>query len=174
LAELAFQIGTHFAGSLAGPTASFSRSGASLNAVPAPFRIEFTVNVPCPRGGKTGLAVEVNGTVDNAAQSIQADALTTHTPENCGFDVHGKVVRVTGTLESSAHVNVVNGLPVGEQRATLRTLDGRALSWETSDGRSGSCALNYTAVANYTTHRATVNGSFCGATINVDAPLTTN
>jgi hypothetical protein len=175
LANLAFQIGTHFAGSIPGPTLSFSKSGSSVTiAVPAPFSINFAVTVDCPRGGRTGLDVHVAGTIDNATQSMEADAEVGHTPRNCGFDVHGKVVRVSGTLESTAHVEVVNGLPVGEQRASLRTPAGEELAWETSDGRSGRCALNYTAVANYTTNRATVNGSFCGATISVDAPLTTN
>lgn len=176
LAELAFQIGTHFAGSISAPTVSFSKSGASLSAtIPAPFTINLNnVNVPCPRGGTTRLALQVTGTMDDATQSIEADAQATHTPENCGFDVHGKVVRVSGTLESSAHVKVVNGLPDGEQRASLRTREGEELSWATSDGRSGRCALSYTAIANYETNRASVSGSFCGSNISFEGPLTTS
>jgi hypothetical protein len=179
LSELALQIATHFGGSIStsisGPTGSFSTSGMGLSAtIPAPFSIEIKVNVPCPRGGTTAVDAHVSGTIDHAAQSIEADAEAAHSPRNCGFDVHGKVVRISGELQSSAHVKVVNGLPEGEQRVSLNTPTNEMLSWETSDGRSGSCALSYTAVADYDANQARVNGSFCGSTISFEGPLTTN
>jgi hypothetical protein len=173
LAALALQMGTHFAGSFSGSAASFSKGEASFSAIPAPFSFTVNVSVPCPRGGKTDVAAQVSGVIDHAAQSVKADASGTHTPKECGFDVDGKTIWVSGELETAAHVEVVNGVPKGEQSASLRT-PGEPISWRTSDGRSGSCAINYTAKANYDTNRAVVNGSFCGSTVSFDGPLTTN
>ncbi len=172
LTELAAQMGAHFATSFSGSAAAFSRGDASLAAAGVPFSFKVNVNVPCPRGGRTGVIAELTGDIENGGQTFTADAEGTHTPNECGFDVEGKTIWVSGTLTTAAHVAIVNGFPKGVQRASL---EGSGLSWRTSDGRSGTCqSINYLAKADYDNNRAEVNGNFCGSTIAFTGPLTTN
>jgi hypothetical protein len=167
--ELALQMGANFAAGFSTSAASASAGGARFNAVPAPFSVSVDVNVPCPHGGSTRLTATVSGTVDHATESVNANVTGTHKPNDCGYDVHGKMIRTTGSLTATAHVEVVNGVPVGTHTASLVG----EFSWRASDGRRGTCAVNYNATANYETNVATVNGNFCGSTIQFTGPLTT-
>lgn len=168
--ELALQMGANFGAGFSASAGSASAGGARLNAIPAPFSVSVDVNVPCPRGGNTRLTATISGTVDGATESVNANVSGTHRPNDCGYDVHGKTIRTTGSLTATAHVEVVNGAPVGTQTASLVG----EFSWQASDGRRGTCAVNYNATANYTSNVATVNGNFCGSTIQFTGPLTTN
>jgi hypothetical protein len=163
---LAMQIGAHMAASFSRPASLVS--GVQLNAIPAPIGGSVNFEVPCPLGGKTRLKASVNGLVDVATNSITADATGSNEPTNCGFEVEDETVWITGLFTSKAHVDVVNGLPVRENWATL---DGN-FTWRSSDGRSGECDVAYTARANYATNVATVTGNFCGATMSFTGPLT--
>lgn len=165
---LALQIGTHMARGLSSSASVADAGGVRLNVIPLPFSLSVNVEVPCPKGGKTRLKAAVTGQVENSTQSITADATGTNEPNDCGFDVEGKTIWVTGRLTSNAHVDIANGVPVRENRASL---DG-AFSWRSSDGRSGDCEVAYTAKANYTTNVAEVTGNFCGANIQFTGPLT--
>jgi hypothetical protein len=169
--ELAMQIGTLFAqGFTGGAVASRAGDGSTSFSVPAPF--SFTVNnlrVRCPEGGSTVISVTASGTIDKATQSITATASGSNNPSDCGVRAHGKTIFVTGQLESSATVRIVNGLPRGENTARL---NGR-FSWRTANGRrSGECSVNYVAKANYDANSAEVTGDFCGTTISFTGPLT--
>jgi hypothetical protein len=168
LSELAVQMGEHFASAFSGSAALASKGQAQSSAIPATIRVNVDLDVPCPRGGSSHVAATVDAVVDQATESATADVTGSQAPKDCGFEVKGKTIWVTGTLTSAAHAAVVNGLPVGEQRASLEG----SFSWRASDGRRGSCDVNYLAKANYTTNIATVNGSFCGQTIQITAPLT--
>lgn len=169
LNELAVQMGVGFSGGLIG-SAAVTPSGVQLNAIPAPISASVDFTAPCPRGGSARIRGSVNGIIDNATESAELDVTATEEPNNCGYPVHGKTVRVTGSLTASAHVKIENGLPVGTHTASLV---GK-FDWRADDGRRGSCSVSYNASANYTTNVATVNGNFCGATIQVTGPLTTN
>jgi hypothetical protein len=168
VSELAVQMGKHFAGAFSGSAALASKGQAQSSTIPATIRVNVDLNVPCPRGGASHLTATVDAVVDEATESVTADVTGSQDPKDCGLEVKGKTIWVTGTLTSAAHATVVNGLPVGEQRASLEG----SFSWRASDGRRGSCDVNYLAKANYTTNIATVNGSFCGQTIQITAPLT--
>ncbi|MFN2564085.1 MAG: hypothetical protein ABR499_03630 [Gemmatimonadaceae bacterium] len=166
--ELAAQIGIHLSAAIAEGTSSASAGSASLNAIPTPFSFSADVTVRCPRGGTARLMGTISAIVDKATRSITADVTGTHRPNDCGFPVHGKTFRTTGSLSGTAHFEAENGLPVGTHTATL----SGEFSWRASDGRRGTCTVNYTASANYTTNVAVVNGSFCGSTIQFTGPLT--
>lgn len=166
--ELALQMGTVFAGDLASPAASVSADGASFSVVPAPFSLLVDVTVPCPRGGNSRLTVTLSGTIDEATESVNANADGRHRPSNCGLDVHGKTIRISGDLRSEAHVEAVNGVPVGTHTAALVG----TFEWRAEDGRRGTCSVSYNASANHRTNVAVVNGNFCGSTISFTGPFT--
>jgi hypothetical protein len=178
--ELALQMGLHLSGGASASAASASAASAAagdaqLNAVPAPFEYSVTdVEVPCPRGGNTLVSATIEGTYDDKGtfdevdDGFVADLSGTQRLNNCGYEVHGKTFRLTGSLTMTAHVETDNGLPVGTHTASVTG----EFTWRASDGRRGTCAVSYNATADYTTDRARVNGTFCGATVQFDGPLT--
>jgi hypothetical protein len=193
--ELALQMGLHLSGGASASAASASAASASaasasaasaaaasaaagdaqLNAVPAPFEYSVTdVEVPCPRGGNTLVSATIEGTYDDKGtfdevdDAVVADVNGTQRLNNCGYEVHGKTFRLTGSLTMTAHVEIDHGLPVGTHTASVTG----EFTWRASDGRRGTCAVSYNATANYTTDRAVVNGNFCGSTVQFDGPLT--
>jgi hypothetical protein len=177
--ELALQMGLDLSvtssSAASASAASASAGDAQLNAVPAAFKFSITdVEIPCPRGGNTRVSATFEGTIDDkgtfneADDAVVADVNGTQRLNNCGYEVHGKTFRLTGSLTMTAHVETDNGLPVGTHTASV----AGEFTWRASDGRRGTCAVSYNATANYTTDRATVNGSFCGSTVTFDGPLT--
>lgn len=168
--DLAVQIGALFAQGLAGSVAGSRAADASLSVIPVPFGFSVTnLRVPCPEGGNTTVSATVNGTIDNATQSITATARGTNSPLNCGVMANGKKIFVSGEFESDVSVRIVNGFPKGENTARLKG----TFSWRTANGRrSGECTVDYVAKANYDTNRAELTGSFCGTQMTFTGPLT--
>ena len=169
LSELALQMGAGLSSNLTGSGAVTSE-GVRLNAIPTPVSGSVDFTVPCPRGGSAHITGSVEATFDEATESAEIDVSVTHRPNNCGYDVHGKPIHTTGLLTATAHVEIKNGEPVGIHTATL---DGE-FSWRTSDGRRGSCEVEYAAIANYDDNISTMLGNFCGQIIRFSGPLTTN
>ena len=169
LNELALQMGVGLASDLTS-SAAVTADGARLNAIPAPISASVDFTIRCPRGGTARITGSIEGTFDEATESAVIDVSATHRPNDCGYNVHGKPIRTTGELTAKAHVEIENGLPAGIHTASLVG----EFSWRTSDGRRGSCSVDYSATANYTTNRSTVDGNFCGATMHFAGPLTTN
>jgi hypothetical protein len=168
--ELAMQLASTVQGSAAtSASAQMSRHVDGLNLSAAPVSLNLDTTVPCPLGGQTHLTLAVSGTVDQQTQTATLDLTGTNTPQECGYHVKQTTVHVTGhpSLTSTAHVSVDHGQPVGLQSFTA----GGGFSWSTDDGRSGSCTLEYTASANYTTNVVAVHGSVCGTTIDYSGPI---
>ena len=169
-AELAMQLmSTVQAQAATSAGAQMSRHVDGLNLSAAPVSLNIDTTVPCPLGGQTHLTLSVTGSVDQQAQTATLDLTGTNAPQDCGYHVKHVDVHVTGnpSLTQTAHVSVDHGQPVGAQTFTA----GGGFSWSTNDGRSGSCTLDYTATANYTTNTVTVHGSVCGTTIDYSGPI---
>lgn len=124
---------------------------------------------PCPKGGQTHLTFALDGQVDQQAHSLDVTMTGTQAPQQCAFPVKDLVFTVTGTpgLTSTHHITIENGVPVGVQTARVEG----SFDWSSSDGRSGSCAVDYTSEADFTAGTAKVDGSFCGTTIHYSGPL---
>jgi hypothetical protein len=172
--ELAARIGLQLFGE-SGGFLSFVRRSNSLGgegsaAVPQPFNVSVETDVPCIRSGRAHLVVTLKGVLDEVAESMTADVDGTYVPNNCGILVHRKLFRISGSLSLGAHFEVAHGLPVGTHTATMKG----NFTWRATDGRMGTCAIDFASSANYTTRVATVNGSFCGSTIQFTGPLTTD
>jgi hypothetical protein len=171
--DLAVQIGALFSQGLAGGVVASRAADASLSVIPVPFGFSVeNLRVPCPEGGATTVTASVNGTVDNATQSITATLSGTNEPTACGVRAHGKTFFITGKFKSNARVHVVNGLPDGENTASLIG----EFDWRSANGRrSGHCVVNYVAKAIYARdgNRAEVTGDFCGTRMTFSGPITT-
>ena len=164
--ELARQMEIHFTGGFSSSTAP-EGAGVQFNTVPEPFNVPVDVSVPCPRGGNTRLTGTVSGTMDEATESLTAHLNGTHRPTNCGYDVHGKTISISGSLTTTAHVEVANGVPIGRHAATLVG----EFNWRASDGRRGTCAVDITSTANFSSRISTLTGTLCGSPIQLSRPL---
>jgi hypothetical protein len=171
-AWLATTLGAQTGAAAGARTSSLAADVAARSAagVPAPFQFSLDATVPCPMGGSTKVTAAMRGTLDEGTRSVTADLEGSLAPAGCVVrSDEGISFTLTGTpgLASEAHVVFTNGQPTGEHTASL---DG-AFSWSASDGRSGSCTVDYTAKANHTTNQATLNGSFCGSTVSWAGPV---
>jgi hypothetical protein len=162
------QMGVGLSSDLTGSVAT--SDGVRLNAIPEPISASVDFTMRCPRGGTARITGTTDVTFDEATESLIIDVSATHRPNDCGYDVHGKLIRTTGILTASAHVEIEKGVPVGIHTASL----AGEFSWRTSDGRRGSCSVDYSATADYEQNVSTVNGNFCGATVHFSGPLTTH
>jgi hypothetical protein len=126
-------------------------------------------SVPCPLGGTNHLTFTLTASVDDATQSMTADMTGTQAPAECGFKAKQVDVFVTGTpnLTHTVHLAIDHGLPSGVQSSTLKG----SFDFHTSDDRSGSCTVDWSTEANYTTMRVKVDGTFCGSTFHYDGPI---
>jgi hypothetical protein len=152
---------------IADPSAA---SNASVAGVPQNISVHVDQTVPCPMGGDTHLSFNMNGTVDEEAQSFSLNLQGSNAPAACAILVQEETVSLTGTpsLTSSAHIEVEAGEPVGNWTSGAK---GR-FAWTSTDGRSGSCSVDYTQSINFDTQSVSMSGHFCGATIEYSGPMT--
>jgi hypothetical protein len=169
-AGLAMQLNYTLSAAMPTTAAVASRMGVSASSAPEPISFSVDQQVACPMGGESHVVASMSGTVDNATESMDVTLNGSQSPANCGFDVNGVTFHTNGdpSLESTAHVVMVNGLPAG-----IMSFTGKGkFSWTADDGREpGSCSVDYTMTLNYTTQRAVVHGSFCGTNLDYDGPL---
>jgi len=171
-AFLATSLGAQSSAAAATRASSTSlASGASASAaVPSPFEFSLETTVPCPLGGNSKVSAAMRGSIDAAGRTLTADLSGSLEPASCVLrSKEGVSFTITGApgLESDAHVAFTDGQPTGEHTASLEG----GFSWSASDGRSGTCDVDYRATANYTSNQATVNGDFCGSTVTYTGPL---
>jgi hypothetical protein len=136
--------------------------GVSL--VPVTVTQQAEISAPCPNGGTATLAWTATVTGDDETQSLMIDIDGHHTPSHCAY-THGNVVitiHADAPLNFSSYLNVVNGAATEPYRASV---DG-AFSWTTSDGRSGTCSVDYEETLNFALQQHRLQGSVCGFTVN--------
>jgi hypothetical protein len=150
-----------------GPSFSVNvgENGASASAaVPTTFGNSFTVTKQCPKGGQVGLVGTIAGTGDSETHSLTLDVDATRTDAACAFQTRDGVLTLSGNpnITYEGHLNIVNGLLVGQQTQTHQG----SFTWARPGG-SGSCDVDLTSSFDPATHTATVTGHFCGHIVNV-------
>jgi hypothetical protein len=137
--------------------------------VPSPVNLGMQTTVACPKGGSAKVSVTIVGTIDQTTQSITADVTGSFVPTGCAVTADAVTLTLSGSpgLATATHVSVVNGQPTGLQ--TLSVTGGFA--WTSSDGRSGSCTVDYKATADAAANKATLTGSVCGTVVDYSGPL---
>ena len=151
------------ASKLAADMDALSSSGAADVALGATGTNTFTVTKQCPKGGQIALAGTIVRTGDPTTHSLTVDATATRTDTGCAFDTDDGVLTLTGNIDYTGHLNIVNGALSGLQTQT----HNGSFTWSRPGG-SGTCVVDH-LISQYdpTTHTATVTGTVCGKTINV-------
>ncbi len=128
-----------------------------------PVNATYTASRPCPKGGTVVPSATITGNVDPVAHSATLDLTGSETRANCAYQVQTNTITVNGTLDITAHVNIVASLPSGAQTFTEKG----SFTWTSSDGRSGTCNVDLSASAVFgTTMQRTVHAEFCGRTLD--------
>jgi hypothetical protein len=168
-ANLAMQLNLALTAAMPTTAAAAARMGIAASSAPQPITVSVDRTVPCPMGGQSHVVASLAGSLDTETESMDITLTGSQSPANCGFDVDGVTFHTNGdpSLVSTAHIVTANGLPVG----TL-TFGGKGkFNWNASDGRAGSCSVDYTMSLDYTAQRAVVSGSFCGTRLEYNGPM---
>ncbi len=158
--------GDSYSGAVAAPdvvTLSTTSGGTTFGP------ITFTQAFPCPKGGTLTPNVAISGSIDGTTRSMTLDLSGTETPKDCAYPVKAITVTVNGNpnLAIAGHLAIAAGVPSGAQ-----TFDEKGgFTWKTSDGRSGTCAVDIKSSADFGKNLRTVTGTFCDQTFSVSGPL---
>lgn len=163
--QLAAQVMASSEGAASGSLeVSAAPSGTAEAGPPVNFTQEHESTHPCQSGGELAVQFVLNGTYDEETSSLQADLTGSHVHNDCSFPQNGLTLTLNGqpSIGFAVSIGAANGMP--SQPFTF-SLDG-AFAWEMSDGRSGTCSLDLSAVTDFAAQQRTVQGSVCGHTIN--------
>ena len=165
---------TEVAAVLAALGAAFEEAGGGPVAAPAQAPIDFdenfNVSVPCVTGNLV-VSGSISGTIDD--QTFATDLATTVTwaPNDCVVSDETN----TFTINGAPQVDLVLNLTSDENGVTVSGSQMGGFSFESSDGRSGSSALNVTfnsvtdGVGTITSE--VVSGTICGLNASGFEPL---
>jgi hypothetical protein len=146
---------------------------------------------PCPQGGTTRSVSTVTSVVDTVARTGRVTTSSTDTPAACAFTVDslnatirtianpGTVITITGApslvgQSTSSYAWAAAGDSARGGRVTRGATTGTqtgSFTYTTSDGRSGTCAVNLTTAFDPTARTQKVAGTFCGQAVDVTTTL---
>jgi hypothetical protein len=140
----------------------------NLHAAASPDRtdvLEFSRTRSCPHGGEMRMAGTHTREWNRQAGSMTARVQATKTAVGCTF---ARGDGATIAIDGNPHIAVsgtrhrVMGQPHGPQ--TLR--QHGSFTWRRSTGGSGTCDVDLTSTADPAARTVTVQGSFCGHTVD--------
>lgn len=116
---------------------------------------------PCAGGGLTSVNGAITGDVDETANT--ADITASATVDFTGCVVPGETISYT--LNGNPDVGLTADIAITQTSISIDIGVDGAVSYETTDGRSGSCALDLTVAASQSAlgFSQTLGGTACGA-----------
>jgi hypothetical protein len=189
--EVAYQMDGMSMGALAmgGGTmgSAVPSGGASLSVAAADeFTRTFDRTVPCPQGGTKHMAGKMTVSIDRTAGTHSFRSQVTSAPSQCGLVVRaespysnvaaaGTTIKITGAphlvMEHTTSGSHVQGGGGPASRKASSTQKG-SFTFTTSDGRSGSCAVDTKTTVDFAARSYRIQGTFCGKAIDETRTLT--
>lgn len=161
--------------------------GASFSVTAADeFSRTFDRTVPCPQGGTKHMAGKMTASIDRTAGTHGFRSEVTSTPNQCGFVVRvespyshvaaaGTTIKITGApnmvMEHTTSGSHAQGGSGPASRKSSSTQKG-SFTFTTSDGRSGSCAVDTKTTVDFAARSYRIQGTFCGEAIDETRTLT--
>ncbi|MDX1576990.1 MAG: hypothetical protein R3266_00830 [Gemmatimonadota bacterium] len=134
----------------------------SFSAAPVTTTFQFERERACRDGGLIVAQGEGTHVADRATGEVTLDIAGTKTITDCARARGDLVVTINGQGTFAGHRHKVNGEFVG-----LQTHEAAgSFTWETSDGRSGSCEYEINVTWDPATHTKTVTGFVCDREID--------
>ena len=140
----------------AGPVAA---PGAGPALVPIDVGTNFNVTAPC-ESGDINVSGSLDGTVDDETFAMDVTMDVSWNPNGCVVGDGLNTFTLNGAPEIALHLDWTSS----QETVSLSGTETGGFSYTSSDGRTGSCALNvtYSIVTTATSVDATVTGSVCG------------
>lgn len=141
--------------------------GLALQAMGGSSSTEFTRTRTCPLGGQVVIAGTREREWDREAGTGSMTMELTRSHDDCArpFESTGEsatVITVNGDVTGTAY----HEWAMGERRGLQTMTMAGELTWETDDGRAGTCVIDITASFDPETHTRTVTGTFCDREID--------
>lgn len=152
----------------AAPSLSADGAGTTDHAGPPPAgttTLTFTRTRTCPLGGSTTLAGERTITHDPETRSGSMTMAATRTDDACTFSTRRHDARITVTGNPGVAVTVSHAWSGGVPGVRTSTQQG-AFTWTRGDA-TGTCTVDLASTWDPATHTHTVQGTFCGRTVDV-------
>lgn len=143
-----------------------SSTGSSASGVPVPVSRTFTRTLECPKGGQVTVVGTTTGEGDRETRTLTTESKVIKTHVNCAV---GRRNGLTITMNGSPNIvvtatrKIVAGRTSGPQTLSQKG----AFTYATSDGRSGSCAIDLTSTFDPDTRTYTLKGVNCGRTVDL-------
>jgi hypothetical protein len=115
-------------------------------------------------GTRSGQFPNVSLTINAAGHEVFADCVL---PTGLGSSENPVTIKINGQLETTLMMKREGREFVDAQRMTRKG----TITFATSDGRSGTCEINYTMTINPDNRARTVQGQVCGRAVNETRPL---
>jgi hypothetical protein len=160
-------IGNLVDGDLASVISIFFAFDEDVAAAAVPVNETLARTRPCPAGGTVTLTGTITGTRDREARSLSTTTSATKTAAACA--ITNPKNNVTITVNGNPNIafgstrNIVNGQLSGIQT----TFEKGGFTWSTSDGRSGSCAIDVKTSFDPATRSLTITGTTCQRRVNL-------
>ncbi len=135
----------------------------------APFSISVNESLPCPRGGTLAVQATTSGQFGRLPLALVADMTGTVKPNACAYEVKAGTLTVTGDPDVAVTAHVAVGAVTNLGVDTFTAKGG--LTWSTSDGRSGTCAIDFTSTGDFGANTRTVKGTICGNSLDFTGTL---
>ncbi len=149
---------------------SLGVAGAAAGAPPARATISisqsFDVDAPCPAGGTIDTSGSVSGSIDDETFASDLSFILTFNPMGCAVTTASGSV----TIDGDPSIQLIIDSVTSEGLISLSGSQVGGIRFTSSDGRSGSCALNvdFTSSVNLMSQAVTTTttGTVCG--VNAD------
>jgi hypothetical protein len=158
-----------FASGGVSPSAPATSSGISL--APIPVDQNFTFSAACPLGGTIGVSGSANGEIDD--QTLAGDLSMSFT-----YQINGCVVSssdITFTVNHNPAITFGADFVFTQDQMSIDGSQRGGFEFVSSDGRSGSCAIDLTFSASYNsgtqTSTASASGTVCGQSADQLTPF---
>ena len=154
---------TEVAAVLAALGSAFDSVGAGAQAAPAQAPISvnesFNVSVPC-ESGTLAVSGSIAGSIDDVTFDTDLTTTVRWQPNACVVSDG----TTTFTVDGAPRIELVLDLTSTQDVVTVSGTETGGFSFTSSDGRSGSCAVDVTfsIVTTATSVDATVTGTICG------------
>lgn len=136
-------------------------------AAPVTIDSELAFDAPCPLGGEVGIALSMEGTVDDETQVADFELTLDQEHRGCGVEAESGQ---RFTLDGAPGVGVAMHLTVdADLTFSISGTFSGAVDWQTDD-RSGNCGLNLEFSATGTElseeGSSSLSGTVCGVTVS--------
>jgi hypothetical protein len=138
-----------------GPVAA-PANGPQLASIP----LDTAIN--CPSGGWLSISGSVSGTVDDVTGDLDLDFDLTQDMADCGITTASNAQFV---LNGADDIAIVGSILMSQESVSGSLAYQGGFAWESEDGRSGTCGVNFDVSFSSASLTGTASGEICDRSV---------